>query len=86
MRITCPYCGERDLREFSYKGAAVALERPDDPAWSPAWDGYLHNRENLAGVTRDLWQHTPCGAWLEVTRDTTTHAVTGSRCVAEAKL
>ena len=25
MRIPCPICGERDLREFYYKGAAVLL-------------------------------------------------------------
>ncbi len=28
MQITCPYCGERDIREFSYRGAAVDMDRP----------------------------------------------------------
>ena len=76
MRLNCPLCGERDSREFTYKGAAVALERPEDPDWSPAWDAYLHLRDNPAGVTRDLWQHSGgCAAWLVVTRDTVSHAV-----------
>ena len=77
MRLRCPLCGERDRREFTYKGAAVALDRPAREDWSADWDDYLHNRANPAGETRDLWQHAGgCGAWLVVTRDTVTHAVT----------
>lgn len=84
MRLTCPYCGERDLREFTYKGAAVALMRPQNPEWSQDWDDHLHNRDNPAGATRDLWQHDACGAWIEVERDTVTHEVIATRAVAEA--
>ena len=83
MRLTCPWCGERDRREFTYRGHAVGLARPEGTVWSPDWDDYLHNRDNPAGETRDLWFHDPCGAWVEVTRDTLTHAVTGARPVAE---
>ncbi|SEQ90194.1 sarcosine oxidase subunit delta [Thalassovita taeanensis] len=76
MRIICPHCGARDRREFTYQGDAVALERPAPDAGGAAWDDYLHNRENPAGVTRDLWYHEQgCGAWLVVTRNTVTHAV-----------
>jgi sarcosine oxidase subunit delta len=85
MRLRCPLCGERDRREFSYKGAAVALDRPATEDWSAEWDDYLHNRANPAGETRDLWQHTGgCGAWLVVTRDTVTHAVTEVALVRDA--
>ncbi|MGR3492443.1 MAG: sarcosine oxidase subunit delta [Shimia sp.] len=74
MRITCPICGERDLREFYYAG--VALERPAPDAGEEAWDAYTHSRENPAGVTRDYWVHEQgCGAWLIVTRNTVTHEV-----------
>lgn len=76
MRITCPNCGERDRREFYYQGDAVALARPAPDAGDQAWDDYLHNRDNPAGLTRDLWYHEGgCGAWLVVERDTVTHAV-----------
>ncbi len=76
MRIKCPLCGERDRREFYYQGDAIALRRPDADAGPDAWDDYLHNRDNPAGVTRDLWHHEAgCGAWLVVTRNTVTHAV-----------
>lgn len=74
MRIPCPICGERDRREFYYMGDAVALDRPGPGAADAAWDDYLHNRDNPAGVTRDLWYHgSGCAAWVVVTRDTVTH-------------
>ena len=84
MRIGCPYCGERDLREFTYRGAAVSLSRPADGAGAVDWDDYLHNRDNPAGPTTDLWHHDPCGTWLVVERDTVTHEITGTRPAMEA--
>ena len=76
MRITCPHCGERDRREFTYLGAEDYLHRPAEGAEPEAWDSYLHLRDNPAGETRDLWYHElGCGAWLLVTRNTVTHAV-----------
>ena len=83
MRITCPYCGARDRREFTYQGDALALNRPSPDAGDAAWDDYLHNRDNPAGETRDLWFHDPCGAWIVVERNTVTHAVTGSQPAAK---
>lgn len=76
MRLPCPICGDRDRREFYYKGAAAFLDRPAPDAGAEAWDGYLHLRDNPAGETRDLWQHEAgCGAWIVVTRNTVTHEV-----------
>ncbi|MGR3463047.1 MAG: sarcosine oxidase subunit delta [Roseovarius sp.] len=76
MRIPCPLCGMRDLREFSVRGAA--LSEPEGAAWSAAWDDYLHNRDNPAGESREFWYHGQgCGAWLVVTRDTVTHEIAG---------
>ncbi len=74
MRITCPICGERDRREFYYRGAA--LDRPNPGGGPEAWDDYVYLRDNPAGVTRDLWYHDAgCGSWLVVERDTVSHAV-----------
>ena len=75
MRMTCPLCGERDRREFTWQGDAVALSRPAPDAGEAAWDDYVHLRENPAGRLRDLWYHDPCGTWAVVERDTLTHAV-----------
>lgn len=84
MRIPCPVCGARDLREFSIRGAAV--ERPSDAEWSEAWHDYLHLRDNPAGEVEELWCHSGgCGAWIVVTRNTVTHEITGTKLAAEAR-
>lgn len=76
MRINCPTCGMRDVREFYYQGAAVALERPAPNAGAAAWDDYVHLRENPAGWHRELWQHEAgCGAWLVVERNLSSHEI-----------
>lgn len=74
MRIPCPYCGERDAREFSYLGdASVARPATDDAA---AYHGYVNLRDNKAGMHREFWYHAlGCRSWLVVTRDTRTHRI-----------
>ena len=82
MRIPCPICGTRDLREFSVRGAALPV--PAGEAWSGDWDDYLHTRDNPAGETRELWYHAQgCGAWLVVTRDTVSHEIKGVALAGE---
>lgn len=86
MKFPCPICGLRDRREFYYAGNAVQLDRPDPDAGEAAWDDYVHNRENPAGRSRELWQHEMgCGAWLVIERDTTTHQVFGARLASDVK-
>lgn len=76
MRLTCPLCGPRDRREFTYLGAEDYLNRPGESAAPEAWDAYLHLRDNPAGRARDLWYHEGgCREWLLVTRSTVTHEV-----------
>lgn len=86
MRITCPLCGSRDRREFTYYGSDDYLRRPGEGAAAAAWDAYLHLRDNPAGVTRDLWYHDMgCSAWLVVERNTVTHAVLSVRLAADVQ-
>ncbi|MGR3620990.1 sarcosine oxidase subunit delta [Pseudophaeobacter sp.] len=74
MRITCPLCGERDRREFYYKGAA--LVRPAEEADLAQWDAYVNLRDNPAGPLAELWYHEMgCGSWLTVTRNTSSHEI-----------
>ena len=77
MRIKCPYCGERDLGEFAYLGAAD-LKRPD-PASAEAQAAFFDNaylRDNPAGPMAELWYHTGgCRSWLRVVRDTRNHEI-----------
>jgi heterotetrameric sarcosine oxidase delta subunit len=93
MRIPCPYCGSRDVHEFSYLGDAN-LRRPDpeapapdalpDPASAAAFHDYVYLRDNPAGPHQELWYHgSGCRNWLVVTRSTATHAITGARFAKE---
>ncbi len=80
MRISCPYCGERDGSEFSYLGDARLTDRPDAAATTQTFHDYLYLRENPAGAHRELWRHASgCGSWLIVTRDTLSHAISDVR-------
>ncbi|MDF1727006.1 MAG: sarcosine oxidase subunit delta [Sulfitobacter sp.] len=86
MRIDCPICGDRERREFYYQGEAVMLDRPAPDAGEDAWENYLHLRENPAGERRELWHHEAgCGAWLVVTRHTTTHVISGVTLARDEK-
>ena len=86
MRIPCPICGERDLREFYYVGDAKIVNRPSPDASADLWNDYLHNRENPAGFTKDLWYHeSGCNSWLIVTRNTVTHEVVSAELTVDLK-
>jgi len=77
MRICCPNCGDRDLREFVYLGDA-SLKRPDPhaPDALEQFTAYVYQRDNTAGAHRDFWYHSAgCHAWLVVTRNTLTHEI-----------
>ena len=81
MRLTCPVCGERDRREFYYRGAYLHAPKGAD---AEEWHDYVHLRDNPAGETRDLWCHEAgCGAWIVVTRNTVTHEVTKTELARE---
>jgi heterotetrameric sarcosine oxidase delta subunit len=74
MRINCPICGERDSREFHYRGAAKLMDRPAGDAGEAAFFDYVYIRENPAGRNRELWFHEMgCRAWLVAERDTVSH-------------
>lgn len=86
MRLPCPICGERDIREFYYQGAAVALERPAPDAGAAAWQDYVYLRDNVPGPLREMWHHdSGCSAWLVVTRNTITHEVLGAELATDVK-
>ena len=77
MRITCPICGERDHREFTYKGDASAIRPAHGSDDVDAHKAYVYRRTNPAGSHRELWLHTGgCRTHLIVTRDTVTHQIT----------
>lgn len=75
MRLDCPCCGLRDLREFLYVGDAERLvpSLSDD---SETWAAYVFERRNPRGPHLEYWQHIHgCRQMLRVRRDTATHVV-----------
>ena len=76
MMITCPYCGPRDLAEFTYQGDA-SRTRPDPASTDQeAWNAYVYDRLNPMGEHREYWQHSGgCRQHLAVTRNTLTHDI-----------
>lgn len=77
MRIQCPFCGERDVGEFTYLGDANA-HRPDPtlPDADERFHEAVHLRDNPAGPHAELWYHGfGCRGWLRVTRNTLTHEI-----------
>lgn len=77
MRIPCPYCGDRELLEFSI-GDDANRQRPDldFDKDGQAFHDYLYLRDNSAGEARESWYHASgCRRWLVVTRDRRTHAI-----------
>jgi sarcosine oxidase subunit delta len=79
MLITCPYCGARDVAEFTYQGDA-GRTRPDPASTDlEAWNAYVYQRPNPAGEHRELWQHSGgCRAHILIIRNTLTHAIDGT--------
>ena len=56
MRITCPYCGERALEEFTYRGDAT-VRRPDslEPGAAEAWvERHWGEGASLTEIIRDV--------------------------------
>ena len=85
MRVTCPNCGERDRREFYVKG--VAVTRPEAGAAPEEWHDHVNLRDNPAGEVRELWFHEMgCSAWIEVCRNTVSHAVVSTQLASAADL
>ncbi len=83
MRITCPTCGERTADEFVSAGSAE-VRRPEGSDNPQDWVTYVYLRDNPAGQHREWFFHAAgCRTWLQVTRDTRTHAIVA---VAEAAL
>lgn len=87
MRIPCPYCGERDRREFTILGDADPV-RPDGmDADGGDMLAYVYQRTNPAGLFREYWYHgAGCHAWLVVERDTRTHAIKNVTSARQAAL
>jgi len=76
MLINCPYCGPRDVSEFTYQGDDNRV-RPDPASTDlKAWNEHAYDRVNTLGDHKEIWQHSGgCRTHLKVTRSTLTHVI-----------
>ncbi|MFM5916036.1 MAG: sarcosine oxidase subunit delta [Novosphingobium sp.] len=85
MQIPCPHCGPRDQAEFVYERTIDSLIEPgaDDGAAMAR----LYTRTNPKGIDQELWRHTfGCRAWLVMTRDRVTNAISETRAIGPEAL
>lgn len=86
LRITCPYCGTRDEREFACGGQShidrPALEGTSDEAWR----AYLYERNNPVGWEYERWLHVGgCGQWFNVARNASDNRMAASYKMGDPK-
>lgn len=77
MKISCPFCGERDEREFRCGGQSH-IERPGPADWvsDREWGDYLYLKDNPKGWHFERWCHAAgCGQWFNMARNTLTHDI-----------
>ena len=67
--LNCPICGERNVNEFRFGGEVTSRPSPD--AGQEQWARYFYFRSNVAGVSREWWNHRfGCRKWFLALRDT----------------
>jgi heterotetrameric sarcosine oxidase delta subunit len=77
LRINCPWCGARDMVEFTYVGDAT-VRRPDMGADSGHYE-FVYLRDNPKGVQEELWHHVAgCRQHVAVRRHMVTHEILAS--------
>lgn len=78
----CPFCGERDEREFLYLGE-FGKTRPEtvNEITALEWTKYLHSKRNDLGTVREIWMHLPCSEAFVMERDSISMNVLNTICL-----
>ena len=72
--MNCPLNGPRNISEFTYGGEL--REMPDqNTCSSEEWADYVFNKDNLIGIVREWWMHTPSSYWFIAERHTATDEI-----------
>lgn len=83
--IECPWCGKRDLSEFSYGGEAHITRPADSENMSDEeWAGFVFMRTNPKGLFAERWNHASgCRRWFNMLRNTATDDILGVYRIGE---
>lgn len=79
--MTCPLNGPRNISEFAYGGEVKDLPAPGCD--NETWVDYVYLQENLAGVVKEWWYHTPTAFWFIAERDTRTDTILKTYAASE---
>jgi sarcosine oxidase subunit delta len=80
LRLTCPWCGERDYAEFRYGGDASKRRPQQGTGDIRTWHAHVFLFDNPKGPHVEYWQHVlGCRQWFVQERNTATNAVGASR-------
>ncbi len=83
--IECPWCGKRDLSEFSYGGEAH-ISRPlnSEEMSDEDWAEFVFMRTNPKGLFAERWNHASgCRRWFNMLRNTATDDILGVYRIGE---
>lgn len=77
FEIECPYCGLREMTEFSCHGEAhIARPKNSLKLSDRDWGDYVFFRQNPKGWHRERWYHKDgCRKWFNVLRHTVTDEI-----------
>jgi sarcosine oxidase subunit delta len=74
--VPCPFCGPRDVGEFSFGGETISRPSNPDQVKTVDWAHYVYDRKNIDGPQTEWWYHRQgCSQWFEAERDTVTNRV-----------
>ena len=77
-RLSCPFCGPRELEEFLFH---KTLAEPGGTPYSAIYERVSRTQQSL-----EHWQHVfGCRAWLQVRRNPSTNDVQEILCLGYAE-
>jgi sarcosine oxidase, subunit delta len=80
--LTCPINGTRPISEFVYGGEYRDMPNPDT-CTDKVWSAYVFNRNNVPGIKKEWWFHSPSGTWFIAERNTVTDEVVSTYLLAD---
>lgn len=75
--MRCPVNGLRNISEFFYAGEVKSMPHPDTGT-DREWAEYIFIEDNINGIVKEWWMHTPSSTWFIAERCTSSDEVTNT--------